>query len=171
MQMKKLTSIIAAAFMFLPLSAFAQDTQETLVDVQYLVVTDTAGTEYKFELAKEPVITFPQANMVVTTDNDTLSTPLSDVASYKFRTEKVSSGIKTLPSANAQNSEASFTFANATINGLKAGSRVAVYTANGVMVSTATADQNGSVSLELNQLPKGVYILHTPNKSFKIVNK
>lgn len=171
MQMKKLTSIIAAAFMFLPLSAFAQDTQETLVDVQYLVVTDTAGTEYKFELAKEPVITFPQANMVVTTDNDTLSTPLSDVANYKFRTEKVSSGIKTLPSANAQNSEASFTFANATINGLKAGARVAVYTANGVMVSTATADQNGSVSLELNQLPKGVYILHTPNKSFKIVNK
>lgn len=156
--------------MMLPMSALAQTSANTTyTDVQYLVVTDTAGVEYEFALTDAPVITYSAANIIVTSNADTLSTALGDVKDYKFTSKKVATGIQNLPAVATD--EPQFSFANASISGLKAGTRVAVYGINGVLVSSLTAGQDGNVSVDLGNLPSGIYILRTPSKSFKIVNK
>ncbi len=45
------------------------------------------------------------------------------------------------------------------------------YNLNGTQISSVTADGEGRVALDLSSLPKGVYILRTPTKSFKFMNK
>ncbi len=171
--MKKLPNIIvAAALMMLPLAANAQTTTETTyVDVQYLILTDTAGVSHKFALADEPEIKFRDGNIIVTSNADTLSTALAGITNYKVESQKAPTGIKTLPSGNTESDEPAFSFANATVSGLKAGTRVSVYSINGSLVSTVTAGQDGAANLNLGSLPKGIYILRTPTKSFKIVNR
>ena len=71
---------------------------------------------------------------------------------------------------NASNTP-QFSFSNAEVNGLKAGARVAIYNLNGTQISSVTADGEGRVALDFSSLPKGVYILRTPTKSFKFMNK
>ena len=64
-----------------------------------------------------------------------------------------------------------FSFNNAEVSGLKAGAKVAIYNLNGTQISSVTADGEGRVALDFSSLPKGVYILRTPTKSFKFMNK
>ena len=54
-------------------------------------------------------------------------------------------------------------------NGMKAGNRVSIYTINGESVGSATASATGTVDIPLNG--RGVYIVRTPEKSFKIIKK
>lgn len=170
MKKKSLIGILAAAFLLLPISASAQDEKETFLEKEYLVVTDTAGTEYAFALEDQPVITFSSENLVVATVNDTLTTALAGLDGYKFETRKVSTGIMTLPqSSNAE--EPVLSLSNATVSGLKAGSRVSVYNVNGMLLSEVVADNSGKVNLDLNALASGIYILRAPSKSFKFVKK
>ena len=100
-------------------------------------------------------------------------TALEGIRDYSFTTEQVTTSIKDVPATGSTSTTpaSNVAFSNATISGLKAGALVRVYNISGVAVSTLTADAEGKVSVDLNNLPKGVYILSTPSKSFKVLNK
>lgn len=170
MKKKSLIGILAAAFLLLPISASAQDEKETFLEKEYLVVTDTAGTEYAFALEDQPVITFSAGNIVVVASGDTLSTALAGIDNYKVSTRKVSTGIMKLPQA-ANGGEPVLSLSNAAVSGLKAGDRVSIYNVNGMLLSETVADNSGNASLDMSSLTRGVYILRAPGKSFKFVKK
>ena len=59
-------------------------------------------------------------------------------------------------------------FAGMSVEGLRAGDRVAVYTIDGKAVSSSQANADGSAALKLDGPRGSVYIVRTPNKTFKI---
>ena len=61
-----------------------------------------------------------------------------------------------------------FSFDEARIEGLRPGAAVSVYALDGKCIDTVKAGDDGRVSVALGHLPKGVYILRTPTRSFKI---
>lgn len=171
--MKKISFIglIALTLSFIPLSGFAQTVQEKIITC--LVLTETNGTKTEFALNSYPVITIEANDLVITCESKKLSTALTGVQDYHFTEKKVTTSISSVP-ANDPKGETptpSFSFSNAEVSGLKAGARVAIYNLNGTQISSVTADGEGRVTLDLSSLPKGVYILRTPTKSFKFMNK
>ena len=171
--MKKISFIglIALALSFIPLSSFAQTVQEKIIT--YLVLTETNGTKTEFALNSYPVITIEANDLVITCEGKKLSTALTGVQDYHFIEKKVTTSISSVPANDPKGETAtpSFSFNNAEVSGLKAGVRVAIYNLNGTQISSVTADGEGRVTLDLSSLPKGVYILRTPTKSFKFMNK
>ncbi len=173
MFMKKISFIglIALALSFIPLSGFAQTVQEKIITC--LVLTETNGTKTEFALESSPVITIEGNDLVITCEGKKLSTALTGVQDYRFIEKKVTTSISSVPSNDPKNASVSpqFSFSNAEVSGLKAGARVAIYNLNGTQISSVTADGEGRVALDFSSLPKGVYILRTPTKSFKFMNK
>ena len=171
--MKKISFIglIALALSFIPLSGFAQTVQEKMITC--LVLTETNGTKTEFALESFPVITIEGNNLVISHNGNQLTTALTGVQDYHFIEKKVTTSISSVPSNDPKNESNTpqFSFSNAEVSGLKAGARVAIYNLNGTQISSATADGEGRVALDLSSLPKGVYILRTPTKSFKFMNK
>ena len=173
MFMKKISFIglIALALSFIPLSGFAQTVQEKMITC--LVLTETNGTKTEFALESFPVITIEDNNLVITHNGNQLTTALTGVQDYHFIEKTVTTSISSVPSNDPKNeaNTPQFSFSNAEVSGLKAGARVAIYNLNGTQISSVTADGEGRVALDLSSLPKGVYILRTPTKSFKFMNK
>ena len=171
--MKKISFIglIALALSFIPLSGFAQTVQEKIIT--YLVLTETNGTKTEFALESFPVITIEGNNLVITHNGNQLTTALTGVQDYHFIEKTVTTSISSVPSNDPKNESNTpqFSFSNAEVSGLKAGARVTIYNLNGTQISSVTADGEGRVALDLSSLPKGVYILRTPTKSFKFMNK
>ena len=173
MFMKKISFIglIALALSFIPLSGFAQTVQEKMITC--LVLTETNGTTTEFALESFPVITIEDNNLVITHNGNQLTTALTGVQDYHFIEKKVTTSISSVPSNDPKNASNTpqFSFSNAEVSGLKAGARVAIYNLNGTQISSVTADGEGRVAIDFSSLPKGVYILRTPTKSFKFMNK
>lgn len=171
--MKKISFIglIALTLSFIPLSGFAQTVQEKIIT--YLVLTETNGTKTEFALDSYPVVTIEANELVITCKYQKLTTALTGVQDYHFIEKKVTAGISSVPSNDPKNASVSpqFSFSNAEVSGLKAGAKVAIYNLNGTQISSITADGEGRVALDFSSLPKGVYILRTPTKSFKFMNK
>ncbi|MBF1598443.1 MAG: T9SS type A sorting domain-containing protein [Prevotella sp.] len=171
--MKKISFIglIALALSFIPLSGFAQTVQEKMITC--LVLTETNGTTTEFALESFPVITIEDNNLVITCKEQKLTTALTGVQDYSFIEKKVTAGISSVPSNDPKNASNTpqFSFSNAEVSGLKAGARVAIYNLNGTQISSVTADGEGRVALDFSSLPKGIYILRTPTRSFKFVNQ
>lgn len=173
MFMKKISFIglIALTLSFIPLSGFAQTVQEKIIT--YLVLTETNGTKTEFALDSYPVVTIEANELVITCKDQKLTTALTGVQDYHFIEKKVTAGISSVPSNDPKNASVSpqFSFSNAEVSGLKAGAKVAIYNLNGTQISSITADGEGRVALDFSSLPKGVYILRTPTKSFKFMKK
>ncbi len=171
MKKTSLITMIASVMFSLPMSTNAQE--ERTVDVTYLVLTENSGAVSRFALSDSPEMSFSDGNLVVACQGDELTTSLADVKDYTFVVEHVSTGINSIPVAEGAvaSQQPTFSFRDAKINGLKAGARVGIYSINGTLVSNINADAQGAASINLNNLPKGVYILRTPNKSFKIINR
>ena len=173
MFMKKISFIglIALALSYIPLSGFAQTVQKKMITC--LVLTETNGTTTEFALESFPVITIEGNNLVITHNGNQLTTALTGVQDYHFIEKKVTTSISSVPSNDPKNESNTpqFSFSNAEVSGLKAGARVAIYNLNGTQISSVTADGEGRVALDFSSLPKGVYILRTPTKSFKFMNK
>ena len=127
----------------------------------------------KFALDSYPVVTIEGNDLVITCEGKKLLTALTGVQDYHFIEKKVTTSISSVPANDPKGETAtpSFSFSNAEVSGLKAGAKVAIYNLNGTQISSITADGEGRVALDFSSLPKGVYILRTPTKSFKFMNK
>lgn len=162
MKKRSLIQLIAAFNMlFLPCTLHAEEPLE----VQFLVVTQTNGTVSKFALTEAPVITYDGNDVVITCSEKTLQTSMDGVKNCTFVTETISNGIEDVRQGQTKTT---FAFGKALFEGLQSGARVLVYTIDGKAVSSVSADGDGCASIDLNALSGGVYILRTPDKSFKI---
>ena len=57
------------------------------------------------------------------------------------------------------------------LTGLSNGQIIRVYSVKGDLVKSLPVSDNGSVTIQLTNLPKGLYIIKTKNQSFKITRK
>jgi len=138
------------------LSAFADDAR--------LVIKQKSGNETVVQLAFNPVITFSSEDMIVSSDLTTIYIPLSDMDHYKVYDG--TSSIRPLKDAPK------FANGHVVFSGLVEGTVARVYNVDGRLVGQQSADASGHADISLERLPKGVYIVSTPNNSsIKIVKK
>ena len=54
------------------------------------------------------------------------------------------------------------------MSGLKAGSSVSVFTADGKTIQKTTVGEDGNAEIDFSKMPKGVYVVKTEKGSIKI---
>lgn len=137
------------------LSAYADDAR--------IVIKQKSGNETVMELSTNPVITFSGEDMVVTSTLTTITIPLADVDYYKVY--DATTAIRPLTDTPQ------FANGHVVFSGLAKGADVCIYTADGRLVGRHQADTFGHADVSLDSLPKGVYVVRTPDSSIKIINK
>lgn len=170
MRKKIYVLVLLSAFLLFCGKTSAQD--EVTVDVHYLVISLSDGSESKFSLADNPLITFNNDTLVVSCAGDDIAVGIDGVKNYHFVVEQVTTAIeRPTVQPNGDDIRPTIAFGEAKFNGLKAGTRIMVYSVEGKAITTVTATTDGQATVDLRSLPKGIYILRTPAKSFKIYNK
>ena len=137
------------------LSAYADDA--------CIVIRQKSGNETVLQMAFNPVITFAGEDMVITSDLTTIYIPLADVDGYTATNG--TSSVRPLTGAPL------FANGHVVFRGLVRGTVARVYTVDGRLVCQQAADASGCADVSLDSIPKGVYIINTPNNSIKIINK
>ena len=162
MKKKALIRAIALlALLLLPAQALLARVAEE--DVTCMVLTLTDGTVNRFALTGNPTVTYEGENLVVSAGEEQFTTALSGISQLTF--EQVPTGISEMVE---ESPKPVFTPGQARFEGLKPHATVSIHTIDGKMLSSTRANEDGAVSIDLGTLPQGVYILRTPNQSYKI---
>lgn len=138
--------------------------------VQYthsVIVTKKSGETVEHKFAVTPSATIEGADIVFNTDGAKVAYPMSDVEHLTFGKTEVS-GIDNV--AAPENSVA-FALGGGRLecSGMSAGTRLDVFTIDGRMAVSSVASAAGEASVDISQLPSGVYIASGAGKSFKFI--
>ena len=150
----------------LQLSAISLMAQEA--PVQRLNVWKMDGTQIQFLLTDEPVTTFENGNLVITTNNGVFSYPLAQMKKYTHEGLPEGIDVPTVAPGDIlvrQNNEAML------IEGLPDNQLVEVYSADGKLILSKRAIGGQSTLLNLANHPQGTYIVSIGSTSFKFVKQ
>ena len=158
--MKKLKFVFMVLLVLLATSVKAQN-------MQYLVFDLSDGSQTVIALADQPVITLQDGELKATVAGEVkVQASLGDVVKYSFSETETPSAIQPLLSEQSRLEPGHVYFAHA-----KAGETVRVFTADGRLVSTQRISEDGTASIDLTALAKGLLIIKSSKTSIKVMNK
>lgn len=131
----------------------------------HLTVELLSGNTYDFLLEEKPVLTFNSGDLVVNGNSETTYS-IEGVKNFRF-TRKVSAN------EDIRKDNICFIFldeATIQVQNLKPQSKVMLFGMTGALISSGTADSDGSAIVSL-PTKKGVYILSIEGQSLKIIRK
>ena len=133
----------------------------------FLTVTTTGGVSTTFYLSENPVITYVNDVLVVTSSEKEVSVPAAQVVDVNL------TGLHQLATnmSDVLTKRPTFVSGQALMTGLPAGSTVQLLNVDGQLLATATANVEGEAMLDLKALPRGIVIVRTAKQSFKVTNK
>lgn len=131
-------------------------------NVEYLTF-NVADNPVVIALAEHPVITYTDNTLHIKTAKETIDIPVSQLAGTIF---SETTAIKNIDGSQLQMKDGSICFMN-----LAAESKIHVYSADGMEKLSTTVDANGQAVVNIDNLPKGVYIIKSANQTIKISNK
>lgn len=155
MRHKLLTLLL---FVAVALPTMAWQTDKTLI------VEMKNGERVAFTFTDNPLIRFVGDKLVVNTNLYEFSYATATVQRYVFGTK--TTGINS-PVVDGKLFEGD----NITLNLLKSGSEVMVFSADGKVVLAGKANSQGVASLSLKNLPMGVYVVKTDSFTTKILKR
>lgn len=156
--LKKISLLSALLVLAVPLRA--ADNPVTLV----VLTRDNA--KHMFVLADRPEVTFEGTDLVVTCVNSTTTFALPDVIRFTYM--NATAAVEELTEEQTQ---VDFKEGVIIVNGLKANATVVVYSVDGKLVRKLTARNAGNYSLDLSELPSGVYIVRADSVTYKIAKR
>ena len=136
-------------------------------DVLSVLMKD--GTSVYFLLAEKPYITFQNDEMKIVSDTDEALVKRTLVERFEFVNE-IPAGIEDVDEQDEQ-LRANFKLDGDAvyITGLASGSKVVLYAMDGRVVTTSVAAADGCVTLSLNTLPSGIYIVKYNDTAIKFI--
>ena len=161
--MRKIITFFAA--LLLVSAAWAQEEQ---APVQKLNVHMMDGSQLQFLLTDEPVTTFENRNLVITTNQGVYSYPLAQMKKYTH--EGLPEGID-LPTVAPGDILVRRNNEMMLIDGLLNNTQVEVYSADGKLILSQHAVGGQSTLLNLANQPQGTYIVNVGQTSFKFVKQ
>ncbi len=167
---KILFTLVALAALFCAPQTMRADEAGTK-KVQYLVVVQTDGTKTEFALEDQPTLSFNGNDVVVTATDKKVTFSMQGIDNYHFVTKSVTTGIQQVESTPQANGEPTYSPADASVSGLKAGAKLMVFSINGQLIKTIVATEDGKANVNLTDLTPGIYIIKTPTKSFKVMKR
>ena len=149
-----------ACMLMLGLAATAQN-------ARFLIVTQNDDSQAGFALSEQPVVTCTDGVLKVTSPTQTLEVELANVKNYAFAETFMPTAIEQIKDDTKPVIQAGM----AQFENLKPGTIINIYTIDGRNAGRAVANDNGSVNVDLTSLGSGIFILATPNASYKILNR
>lgn len=133
-------------------------------NVEFLNIT-AQGETLSIALSEHPVMTYQADELHFETAARSLSVRVADVTNYSF--SSVPAAIHDLQLAG----QARLAGGRLFFSGLKAADAVQLFASDGRLMLQVEADDGGNAEASLAELPRGVYIVRTPNHVYKINNK
>lgn len=130
-----------------------------------LVLHTTKGNDVTILLEERPIMFFSDNNLVVKTHMNMFHYPFENLLSFSYK-NVISSAVDRLRYLNV-----TFTFKGNTIiaSNLSPLTNLSIYKIDGVLVSSVTADENGSAEVLLQEQAGAVFVIKTSSTTFKIV--
>jgi hypothetical protein len=145
-----------------------------VTDVQiYLVVWTRDGGKVLYPLNEQPSIKYDgEGNYVVRTSRVEMEYPVADVRMFTLADTDNPRPDEPMSIPDVS-SDSGFRFSDEAVSfsSLPQGSLVRIYNTSGVLIGSVKADESGSASINLIDLPQGVYIIKTENITHKIIKK
>lgn len=148
--------LLGAFFLFNPATVTAQS----------LVLWLKSGERIKYALEEKPITTFEASNLVITSNNVSVTHPLHDVVKYTY--ELTTSDISIPQKQVVSMTQKGYDF---TFEGLDASCMVYLLDASGVLLESSHVSDGISITMSLSSYPHGVYFIKTNNAIYKILKK
>lgn len=139
--------------------------QAAMADDLVLQVWQADGKVMNINLNEQPVTTYSDGQLIITTTKTTVTFPLEQVVKYTYTD---ATGIS---SPEAVGSKMSADGESITFTGLKANTPVYLYTVAGQLVSTVTATGQSKTTVSVSGFPVGVYVVKANGVTFKITKR
>ena len=133
---------------------------------QTLVIWQKDGSKLYYSLDDLPKTTFTTDDLVITTNNATISYPLSKIQRYTY--EKGSLGINNI---KADGVVISHHHDVITIPGLPKGKLIQIYSIDGKLLLSKQSDGSSRQVLSLSQFPTGVYMIKAETVNYKFMKR
>lgn len=153
--MKKLLILMAVLFV----------ANATKADDAVLQVWFSDGEVMSINLNENPKTTYKDGNLLIQTDNNSVTYPLEKVKRYTYAT---STGIDTPAkiSATFSSDGESLTF-----TGLKPHTPISLYNVAGVLLKTMDSGDRNKTIISASHLPVGVYLVKVNGGTYKIMKR
>ena len=133
---------------------------------QVLQIVKADGQTHTINLNQEPVTTYQDGNLVITTINATISYPLEVVRKFVFI-----SGTEDIQNIKGDKFEISKDGRFLTLSGLKSDTDAYLYSINGMLMERIHVTSSTSISINLESYPIGVYMIKVDGATYKIMNQ
>ena len=133
---------------------------------QMLQVVKMDGQTHTINLNQEPVTTYEDGNLVITTINAIVTYPLEVVRKFVFI-----SGTEDIQNIKGDKFEISKDGRFLTLSGLKNDTDAYLYSVNGILMERIHVTASTSISINLESYPLGVYMIKVDGATYKILNQ
>lgn len=152
-------------FLLLTILVFSIKVNANTGGVNALLLQGPSDYKLSILLDEQPIITFSDDDFVITTHMGVISIPSASVSKYSYYYEDDETRIN---NASQLGSALSFDGKHLSMKSLPLSTGVQVYNADGILVSSATTDSRGNVSLLVPQKQGAVYFVKASTLTFKI---
>lgn len=154
--MKKLLVLFIAVFAMFQVAQAENDGDNLLIKTK-------DGNTVAYSLTTRPVVTFAGSDLVLTSTDVEVKYPIANVEEITFVDASAINEIK--------GDKVAFAINGQVINakGLANGELVQVYNIDGKAIAQASANAEGTVTVDISTLGKGVYVIKAGKMSYKIL--
>ena len=173
-QTGKVTAVAAGSC---TISCTAQDGSGVKAECQVEVIEEETGEKalkislsdgqvVAIRLDEEPRTTYQDGNLVITTDNYSISYPLERVKRFTYvNINDVIDGLKTMKAAFSNDGE------TLTFSRLKPHTKIALYNIAGQLLKTFDNTESNEIVVSVSHFPTGVYIVKVNGGTYKIMKR
>lgn len=133
---------------------------------QMLQIVKADGQTHTINLNQEPVTSYKDGNLVITTINATISYPLEVVRKFVYI-----SGSNDIENLKGDKFEISRDGRFLTLSGLDKDTDAYLFSVNGLLMKRIHITANTSVSINIESYPLGVYMIKIDGATYKILNQ
>ena len=130
-----------------------------------LQIWQTDGQVTTINLNEEPVTTYSEGNLIITTTKAVITYPLEKVAKYTYVSTE---GIETI---DAMNTKFSLDGETLYFSGLKQGTEIAVYASSGQMMRKVKTGRLNSTTVSVSGFAPGMYLVKVNGLTYKITKR
>lgn len=126
-----------------------------------------SGKRIAYSLSEHPVVTYLETDLVLTTTHLTVNYPLAELHKFTFGT------VTTAIESTSIQSDGQMRMHGETlhISGFCPKESVSVYSIEGKKVLDTTTNSEGSVTIDINSLATGIYVVKTGSITHKFIKK
>ncbi len=148
--------------MILLMSMFCSGT----LHAQRLVIWQKDGSKVSYNLDEQPKTTFTADDLVITTATTTINYPLSKIQRYTYEGAQLSvQNVKEPGISITHNGN------NIIVKGLPKGKSVTINRVDGIQLIAKRSDGSARLTLSLNSLPAGVYMIKADEITYKFLKR